>query len=365
MSDNIDVTVNANGAAIFAHTAAWHELGTVVDHAFTSEEALAVAGLDFTVETRPLFTFGAEESEDLIQMPDHVATVRTDTNAPLGVVGPKYRVFQNRDAFRSFDGILKEHGAVYETAGSLRGGARIFILAKMPESFKVTEAKGDVIEEYLLGFNAHDGSGAIWFLPTNTRVVCDNTLAMALGFGFSIAKEKLKKKRALRVLHTKNAEERIKMAAQIFEAAHKRTLAAVESARRLAEIPATDKIVKAALAAALAEFGPKEPEANEKMAASGRVLLDVMLKSKERREEKRDEIGKAILTLIAGEYKLVGKNAWAVYNGVTEYSDHGLKYKGANAGENRFEAITSGRVDDFKGDLLSSIVAAAPGLKAA
>jgi len=363
MAHEIDTTVNANGAAVFAREAAWHGLGTVLDHPFTSEEALTIAGLDFTVETRPLFTFGAEGSADLIALADFRATVRTDTNAPLGVVGTKYEVFQNRDAFKSFDGILKDHGAVYETAGSLRGGRQVFIASKLPESFKITGAKGDTIEEYLLGFNAHDGSGAIWYVPTQIRPVCANTVGAALGFGFSVAKEKLAQGRALRVLHTKNAETRVKRANEIFEMAHKRTLAVVENARKLAEIKATDRIVQAALDAALAEFAP-EPEGKEKMAAAGRVLLDAILKKQERREAKRDEVGQAILTMIAGEYKLVGKNAWAVYNGVTEFADHGIKYKGKNAAENRFQSIIAGRVDGFKGELVNAIVAAAE-LKAA
>jgi phage/plasmid-like protein (TIGR03299 family) len=364
MAHEIDTTVNANGAAVYANVAAWHGLGTVLDHPFTSAEALAIAGLDFTVEKRPLFTFGAEGAEDLLQLEEHFATVRTDTSAALGVVGPKYEIFQNRDAFASFDGILKDHGAVYETAGALRGGRQVFIAAKLPESFQITKAKGDKIETYLLGFNAHDCSGAIWYVPTNVRPVCANTVGAALGFGFSVAKEKLAQGRALRVLHTKNASDRIKRANEIFEAAQKRTLATVENARRLASIPVNERIVKAALHAALAEFGPKEPEANEKQAASGKVLLDAILRAQEQREQKRDVIGKAILKLVVGEYELVGKNAWAVYNGVTEYADHGIRYKGEHAAENRFQSIIGGRVDDFKGDLVSAIVKAS-GLRAA
>lgn len=364
MAHEIDTTVNANGAAVYANVAAWHGLGTVLDHPFTSAEALEIAGLDFTVEKRPLFTFGAEGADNLVQLDDFFATVRTDTGAALGVVGPKYEVFQNRDAFKSFDGILKDHGAFYETAGCLRDGRQVFISAKLPDSFKITEAKGDVIETYLLGFNAHDGSGAIWYLPTHVRPVCANTVGAALGFGFSVAKEKLAKGRALRVLHTKNASDRIKRANEIFEAAQKRTVQVVENARRLATITATDRVVKAALNAALDEFAPKEPEEKEKVAAAGRTLLNAIIKKQERREGKRDEIGQAILKLIAGEYDIVGKNAWAVYNGVTEYADHGVKYKGVHATENRFQSIVNGRVDDFKGDLMNAIVEASA-LKAA
>jgi phage/plasmid-like protein (TIGR03299 family) len=365
MAHEIDQTVNASGAAIYAREAAWHGLGTVLDHAFTSAEALALAGLDFTVEKRPLYTTSGEANDwSLIKLTEFVTTVRTDTNMPLGCVGPEYQVLQNRNAFAAFDDILKDHGAVYETAGSLRGGKRVFIAAKLPESFKVTGAKGDTIEEYLMMFNAHDGTGAIWVIPTSIRPVCANTVGAALGFGFSIAHAKLAQGRALKVKHTTNVDARLKQANNVFEAAHKRTLAAVENAKVLADIPTSERIVKAALDAALAEFGPVNPEMKANQAASGRVVLGAILKAKEKYEEKRDVIGKAILTQIVGEYSLVGKNCWAVYNGVTEYADHGLKYKGERAAENRFQSIISGRVDDFKGELMNAIVYAA-GMKAA
>src|SRR5512144_2946330 len=183
MAHEIDTTVNANGAAIYANNPAWHGLGVTLDHAFTSAEALAVAGLDFTVEKQPLFT-NLVDQPGLQKLTEHVATVRMDTGAVLGVVGPDYVPIQNRDSFRAFAPILAKYGAGYEAAAALRGGKRVFILAKLPTALQITNAAGDAIEEYFLLFNAHDGSGAIWLLPTPTRVVCANTLASALGENF-------------------------------------------------------------------------------------------------------------------------------------------------------------------------------------
>src|SRR5690606_9637720 len=101
--------------------------------------ALKFAGLDYTVEKRKLFTYDNENQHgnpdtDIIipeiEVPNFYATMRTDNETVLGVVGKDYEVVQNVDAFSFFDAIVGGDGIQYETAGALGNGERIFITAK-------------------------------------------------------------------------------------------------------------------------------------------------------------------------------------------------------------------------------------------
>lgn len=151
----------------------WHGLGTMVENAPTSKEALHLAGLDWTVEQTPVYTNGG------VVIPNYKANVRSSDNTVLGIVTDRYRIVQNTEAFEFTDSIIgeTEDGVVkYETAGSLSGGKRIWLLAKMP----TVNIVGDDVEPYMCFTNAHDGTGAIKIAMTNVRVVCNNTLNFAL-----------------------------------------------------------------------------------------------------------------------------------------------------------------------------------------
>lgn len=148
----------------------WHNLGTIVKDAPTSEEAIKIAGLDWKVEQKPIFL------EDGTKIEGNFANVRDSDNKPLGIVGDRYKIVQNTEAFAFTDALLGE-GVKYETAGSLKNGKIIWLLAKMPEPFEVL---GDKIDPYLVFTNTHDGSGAVRVCATNIRVVCSNTLNIAL-----------------------------------------------------------------------------------------------------------------------------------------------------------------------------------------
>lgn len=149
----------------------WHGLGTPVREALTSEEAFIAAGLDWSVEKEPLFL------ADGTQAKEHFAIVRTTDRSVLGVVGPDYTPFQNREAFAFVDALLGE-GCRYDTAGSLRGGKIVWVLARLPEDVEIL---GDKTEQYLCFSTAHDGSRAVTAVVTPVRVVCANTLSLALG----------------------------------------------------------------------------------------------------------------------------------------------------------------------------------------
>jgi hypothetical protein len=131
MAHNIYFNENTGQHSFFSvKQKPWHGLGQIVEEYPTSKEAIRFAGLDYEVEKRRLFTFDNQNSfgnADTIQptvpVPNYFATVRTDNDTVLGVVGKDYQVVQNRDAFAFFDAIVaEENGVRYETAGALGKG---------------------------------------------------------------------------------------------------------------------------------------------------------------------------------------------------------------------------------------------------
>lgn len=148
---------------------AWHGLGHVLPDLLTAEEAMKLV-CPWEVELHDLYT------QNGLLVP-HRATVRSDNGAVLGVVGPDYTPLQNAASFSFFDNVVGTGEAKYETAGTLHGGKRVWMLAKTSSSMEVVE--NDVVEEYLLLSNSHDGSSAVRMLWTPVRVVCQNTLTAA------------------------------------------------------------------------------------------------------------------------------------------------------------------------------------------
>ncbi|MHA2069563.1 MAG: DUF932 domain-containing protein, partial [Candidatus Thorarchaeota archaeon] len=154
----------------------WHKLGTVVEGAETSADAIQSAGLDWKVEKKPvLFNHKGQR----LTMPDKFVTVRQDTGRGLGVVGKGYQVFQNSQCFEFMDSVMQTKGAVYETAGAFGGGSRVWMLAKIEGELRVNTSD-DIIHKYLLIYTSHDGSLKIDVCLTSVRVVCQNTANLAV-----------------------------------------------------------------------------------------------------------------------------------------------------------------------------------------
>lgn len=163
--------MSANVETMFyVRTAPWHGLGTNVEDALSSKDALIKAGLNWCVVQRPIYT------DTGIQIEGYKANIRDSDNKVLGVVTERYKVVQNHEAFAFTDELLG-NGVRYETAGSLQEGRRVWILAKLPAAYIIA---GDRIIPYLVFSNSHDGSGAIKVAMTPIRVVCQNTLNLAL-----------------------------------------------------------------------------------------------------------------------------------------------------------------------------------------
>lgn len=181
---------------------AWHTLGQIVQDYPTSKEALQFAGLDYIVEKRP--NQHVLDNGEVITSNNSFFTYRLDTGAILGDrLGADYKVVQNTDAFNFFDSIVKGDGILYETAGALGKGERIFITAKLPHYIRV--GNDDLIEKYLFLTTSHDGYGSITAAFTPVRIVCTNTLNMALRDCSN----------TVRIRHTASAQDRLKEAHKV------------------------------------------------------------------------------------------------------------------------------------------------------
>ncbi len=198
----------------------WHGLGTklaeedLYDVARTCEKS----GLNWQVELTPLVTADTQAKVE------HKAVRRTSDNRILGVVGPRYCVLQNRDAFAWFQPFLDAREASLNTAGSLRGGSRVWVLARLNRSPLVI-APGDEVEKYLLLSHGHDGSLAVRVGFTPIRVCCANTLALAHGSDAS---------KLIRVRHSKSLLANLQNIREIVDAANAEFVATAEQYRLLA-----------------------------------------------------------------------------------------------------------------------------------
>jgi phage/plasmid-like protein (TIGR03299 family) len=206
MSHNINRnSITGKDAFFSVKEKAWHGLGQIVQDYPTSEEAIIHAGLNYEVIKQPLFTYEGD-SITISNHPikTHYATIRTDSFDVLGIVGSKYEIVQNRTAFTFFDSLVQDgSGIKYETAGALGNGERIFITAKLPDILRI--GRNDDIEQFIFLTTSHDGSGSIMAAFTPVRIVCNNTLNMALR----------NHSNAVYIKHTANAEQKLQEAARI------------------------------------------------------------------------------------------------------------------------------------------------------
>jgi len=213
MADNINFnTKRATYSFVSRREVPWHKLGAIVENAMTSAEAIKLCNADFEVGLADVYAkfpkeLWAADDTGIIKkgekVPNIFATYRKDNLHVFGAVGARYEVIQNTEAFDFIDNIIQTGEAVIETAGVLGDGRQIFITAKLPDY--ITLSNGDIIESYLFITTTHDGSGMITAALTKIRIVCNNTLNMAL----SNCTNKVQFK------HTKNVREKLDAGAKL------------------------------------------------------------------------------------------------------------------------------------------------------
>lgn len=157
----------------------WHGLGQIVSGLLTAKEAIEAAHLGWTVKTVPVFVNGkqlrfptGEDSTDCWQ-----GIIREDTGDALSVMKGRYSPIQNVECFDFLDTLAGEGNLKYETAGALKGGRIVWMMARYNGDIDIN---GDNHQQWLLLCTSHDGSYSLMVQWVTVRVVCANTLSVAL-----------------------------------------------------------------------------------------------------------------------------------------------------------------------------------------
>lgn len=260
----------------------WHGLGTEVQEAPTSADALICAGLNWEILQKSVY------SEDGTLIGGYKVNIRDSDNAMLGIVSDRYKVVQNEDAFRFTDDLLGA-GVTYETAGSLQGGRKVWVLARMPQRYIID---GDEIAPYMVVMNSHDGSSGIKVAMTPIRVVCQNTLNLALN----------KAKRVWTTKHTENVMNRVHEARETLMLAEAYMSGLGHEIDALSKIKLTDKKVMDFMK----EFFPVTEDMSEITKKNNLRLLEDM---KQRYWD-------------APDLANIGKNGYRFVNSVSDFATH-------------------------------------------
>ncbi|MCI6205011.1 MAG: DUF932 domain-containing protein [Lachnospiraceae bacterium] len=259
----------------------WHGLGTIVKEAPTSEDALRLAGLDWDVVQSPIYTnHGKVEG--------YKANIRSTDRQVLGVVSDRYRIVQNTEAFSFTDELLGQ-GVRYETAGSLMGGRKVWLLARLPREFIIA---GERISPYLVFSNTHDGSGAVRVAVTPIRVCCNNTLNLALSTAA----------RSFSMVHTGDVKEKVSEAKQTLFMADNYMENLGREFERLRKQKISDQQVREYIDQLL----PIEPGASSVTVKNMKKLRNDM----------------AMRYFDAPDLKGVGNNAYRFINAVSDFATH-------------------------------------------
>lgn len=281
----------------------WHGLGTIVAEAPASSDALRMAGLDWKVVQEPIFTDFNEEIEG------YKANVRDSDRKVLGVVSDRYKVVQNVDAFSFTDELLGK-GVRYETAGALQEGKKVWLLARLPKEYIIA---GERISPYLVFSNTHDGSGSVKVAVTPVRVVCNNTLNLALETA----------KRSFSMMHTGNIRDKMEEARDTLFMAEDYMDHLGAEFEQLRRQKVTDEQVREYVELLL----PMEKEPTSVQAKNILRLREDMMKR----------------YYDAPDLQKVGKNAYRFINAVSDFATHSSPLRRtANYSENLFARTIDG-----------------------
>lgn len=279
----------------------WHGLGTRVETELTSADALVAAGLDWRVNADPIYdSFGRE-------IEGYRANVRSSDASVLGIVSDRYTIVQNAEAFEFTDALIGE-GLVYDTAGSLKGGRRIWLLGKLPERYIV----GDKVEPYICFTNTHDGTGAVRACMTPIRVVCNNTLNLALS----------QASRAWSTPHKGDVQKRLEEARNTLKLADEYMNALKDQAEHFAYQRMTE--------------GEAEHVIDE--------IIDLPKDATDRQKKTASEVKEQItVCMLAPDLAQFVGTKWGFLNAISDYVGHGEPARRTkNFDENRWSSIISG-----------------------
>lgn len=196
MAHALEIREDGTGVAAYAYKPAWHGLGVTVAGLMTAEDCLLkVPELASPITGEPVYALN-KDTGMYIPVPGYVANVRQEDFKPLAIVGERYKILQNIEALSFLDDLVDSGEAKYESVISLKGGAKVALLIRLPRDVKIGN---EDLSTYVLLSNSHDGSSSITLAATPIRVVCQNTLTAALSSA----------KRQFKVRHTSSLTGRL------------------------------------------------------------------------------------------------------------------------------------------------------------
>jgi len=286
MAHNL-ATINGKTAMAYQGETPWHKLGTRLLHLVSVAEAMIAASLNWRVALAPLFL------QDGRQVDDRKAVIRDIDNAVIGTVGSDYGVLQNVDAFAPLDDMCRDHGVTIESAGALGNGDRVWMLGKLPTTADVTP--GDTLRDYVLIVSGHTGKTGYILRPTRVRVVCQNTLDVAMSNGSNV----------FSLRHTGTIEARAKDVRETM----KRLTSVMGASTELFQRFASKRMNPAEVASYINSILPADDNGK---------ISDTL---KARRETIANLVWTGKGAEMAGS-DANGSTLWAAYNAITEYYDH-------------------------------------------
>jgi phage/plasmid-like protein (TIGR03299 family) len=330
MSHNLNYN---NGRVSFAYNAKnglpWHALGQSVEGAMTWREAMQKAGLDYKVSKRQLSIC----INGIWQLVESYGIFRDDNDVFLGAVGDKYTTIQNEKAFDFVDSLLETSGAHYDTAGALGNGERIFVSATIPYSLAPNRAPTDKTNCFLMFTTSHDGTLSATAKLTTVRVVCQNTLNMAMqnsAFG------------TLKIRHTESGNDRLDKAKTIFQGVTQ----TVESLKEKFNL--------------LAERKPNREEIHG-------IMDKLFGKDWKESTQKKNQIEKIAFLFDNndnGAFPEIKGSAYSLLQSVTNYVDHDRTIRRTDSTKNmsenaiRTQSALFGSGEEFKTEALEVILSA-------
>lgn len=308
--------------SVYVGTVPWTGLGAALPVGVSAAEAIKVSGLDWDVETAPIVT----DDHKRTAIDDYRITRRMTDNAILGIVRKKFKPIQNRDAFELFDGISQAGQMVYQSAGELRGGSRVFLIAKLPEVIEIGKGVGtpDAVERYLVLSNSHDGRRPLQISFTPVRVICENTLDLSLTRKGDDAVTALAPR--VRIMHSEKAAKRMEEASRLMTKAAKYYAKFGDFANFLYR----EQISVTQVNNVVHEVFPP----NKKKIVTPATAFH------------RNEVIR-LFDEGAGHDKIAG-SAWALLNAFTEYADHQYSFHKAAELQDRAYSILAGGAAGLK-----------------
>lgn len=281
----------------------WYAVGTqLIDQAPTLEEGIKIAGLDWTVEQKPLYTEGGVKT-------NFNGIVRSDNNQCLGVV-KTYTPLQNTDAFKFFEPFIDSGYASLDAAGSFRNGRKVWILAKINKEDIVVDGE-DIVQKYILLSNSHDGGSAVRVGYTPYRISCQNSLTIA---------ESSSRSQLIRVRHGKDVVETITSIQETMNIIDQTFITTQENYRKLAQTSINSKDLQKYIMASFSK------ENFEKSFQEWMTLSNEEFKAKIEKEkisEARKKLMARVEEIFEMEYATHGKaTAWTAYNSVNYILNH-------------------------------------------